>query len=79
MQCRRMAPKLVQIDAASSARWHPTRNLADARASPNGLLQKHAEDWRSIGDVVVNVPTWSAQRDDRYFERPNEWITGTVV
>jgi tryprostatin B 6-hydroxylase len=23
---------------------------------------------------MVSVPTWSIQRDERYFEKPNEWI-----
>jgi cytochrome P450 len=26
------------------------------------------------GETQVSCPTWSIQRDERYFDRPNEWI-----
>ena len=47
---------------------------------PQGMTRNTPKEGAQIGDVfvppdvIVSVPTWSVQRDERYFEKSNEWI-----
>jgi cytochrome P450 len=53
-------------------RMHPPVPTGMTRNTP--ITGAQIGDVFVPGDVIVSVPTWSMQRDERYFERPNEWI-----
>jgi cytochrome P450 len=70
-------PKLTQLPLLDgilqeTLRMHPPVPTGMPRNTPTTGAQ--IGDLFVPSDVIVSVPTWSIQRDERYFEKPNEWI-----
>lgn len=65
---------LLDSIITETLRMHPPVSQGLTRETPKGCGPTKIGPYLVPGETMLSVPTWTIQRDPRYFPRPHEWL-----